>query len=85
LGSWPRLVIQAKNWHPVQEWPVVGWLPEATSTQTPQPLSPKLDKNQLYVGFNSAHLNVLGRYSFTRAEPVLRGAWRPFRPPDQDD
>ena len=33
----------------------------------------------------NAHLNVLGRESFTRAEPVLRGAWRPFRQPDQDD
>ena len=35
--------------------------------------------------FGNAHLNVLGRERCTRAEPVLRGAWRPFRPPDQDD
>ena len=33
----------------------------------------------------NAHLNVLGRYSFTLAEPLLRGEWRPFRQPDQDD
>jgi len=33
----------------------------------------------------NAHLNVLGRYSFTLAEPVLRGEWRPFRQPDQDN
>jgi len=33
----------------------------------------------------NAHLNVLGRYSFTLAEPILRGGWRPFRQPDQDD
>ena len=33
----------------------------------------------------TAHLTVLGHERCTRAEPVLRGAWRPFRPPDQDD
>jgi len=33
----------------------------------------------------NAHLNVVGRYSFTLAEPILRSGWRPFRQPDQDD
>jgi hypothetical protein len=29
-----------------------------------------------------AHLNVLGRYTFTLHEPIARGEWRPLRTPD---